>query len=94
MESTCTYNDFVAGKKRGSRQNMNTKYKAEYRANGEVKFRTKYYDTPEIAQDALAKRTGYFPYLGAVSGDVHNSHLGYCDFGDRLNGRVDIFESL
>lgn len=73
---------------------MRTKFKAEYRADGEVKFRTKYYDTPEIAQDALAKRTGYFPHLGSVSGDTHNSHLGYCDYAPRLGGRVDIFESL
>lgn len=73
---------------------MRTKYKAEYTTQGEVKFRTKYYDTPEIAQDALAKRTGYFPYLGAVSGDVHNSHTGYCDSAYRRGGRVDIFESL
>ena len=73
---------------------MRTKFKAEYRVGGEVKFRTKYYDTPKIAQDALAKRTGYFPHLGAVAGDHNNSHLGYCDYAPRLGGRVDIFESL
>lgn len=73
---------------------MNTKYKAEYTTQGEVKFRTKYYETVEEAQDALAKRTGYFPLLGRVNGDIHNAHLGYCDYAPRLGGSVNIVESL
>ena len=45
---------------------MKIKYKAEYIVNGGgVKFRTKFYETVEEAQDALAKRAGYFPYLGS-----------------------------
>ena len=71
---------------------MKAKYKAEFTVDGETKFTTRYYETVEEAQDALAKRIGYFPYLGQVSGDVRDSDLGYYDAAPRCGGQVDILE--
>jgi hypothetical protein len=54
------------------------KTRAEYRRNGEIR-KTRYYDTPEEAQDALAKRIGHFHYLGQVCGDGFRTDTHRCE---------------
>ena len=65
---------------------MNTA-RAEYRRNGEV-IRTRFYPTKEEAQDALARRIGWFHHLGRVAGDGFVK--GRCLNAPRNGGLVSI----
>jgi len=62
--------------------------KAEFRFKGNI-IRTRWYDTKEEAQDALAKRIGHFHYLGRVAGDTHEVGRG-CESAPRNGGLVSI----
>lgn len=66
------------------------KTRAEYRRSGEI-IRTRFYETKEQAQDALAKRIGHFHYLGAVCGDAHVP--GHCCTDAARNGGLVSLES-
>jgi hypothetical protein len=74
---------------------MTTATKTTYRATytdhrADIDVDTRWYDTPEAAQDALMKRreVGSFQYLGNVSGDVFES--GRCLYAPRNGGAVSI----
>jgi hypothetical protein len=66
------------------------KYRAEFRKQGTV-IRTRFYDTRDEAQEALARRIGWFHYLGKVAGD--SSWPGKaCESAPRNGGLVSIEE--
>lgn len=63
--------------------------RAEYRRNGEI-IKTRYYETAEQAQDALAKHIGHFHYLGRVSGDGFRTDTGRCEDAPRNGGLISL----
>jgi hypothetical protein len=67
------------------------KYRAQFSHQGNI-TQTRFYETREDAQDALAKRIGHFHYLGWVSGDTTLESYGYCPSAPRNGGLVSIEE--
>ena len=53
-------------------------------------FMTRYYDTPEEAQDHLMKAIGHFNYLGQVAGDAFSNDTKRCETAPRNGGHVTL----
>ena len=53
-------------------------------------FMTRYYDTPEEAQDQLMKAIGQFKYLGQVAGDAFSNDTMRCEAASRNGGVVTL----
>ena len=53
-------------------------------------FMTRYYDTPEEAQDHLMKAIGHFNYLGRVAGDAFSNDTMRCEAAPRNGGLVTL----
>ena len=68
---------------------MKKTFRAQYNRQGTV-IRTKFYPSREAAQDALAKRVGYFHHLGRVSGDAFETDGRGCIAAPRNGGLVSI----
>lgn len=51
---------------------------------------TRYYDTPEEAQDQLMKAIGHFNYLGRVAGDAFSNGTMRCEEAPRNGGLVTL----
>jgi hypothetical protein len=67
------------------------KYRAHFSKKGNM-IHTRFHETKEDAQDALAKRIGHFHHLGKVSGDTTLESYGYCPSAPRNGGLVSIEE--
>jgi hypothetical protein len=65
------------------------KVQAQYRRNGAT-IKTRFYGTPEEAQDALAKRIGAFHYLGRIAGDGFRTDTLRCEDAPRNGGLVSL----
>lgn len=68
------------------------KYRASFQRQGDF-IQTRFYPDRESAQDALAKRIGFFHYLGMVSGDGFEKS-GKCEAAPRNGGLVSLEEKL
>jgi hypothetical protein len=74
--------------------NSPIRYQAHWRNRAaSLEFRTRWYKSPEDAQDALMKHReiGFFQYLGRVCGDGYTPGNWGVDWAPRNGGAVTIF---